>query len=80
MKVGSIISEIYDLVIILGINKNTFTKAFINSRKLGISFYDSIYLSLSEDLDAKLITADKKLHESAIILKSRALMLSEFVS
>lgn len=78
-KISMIITELYDLIVILGINKNTFFKAFISARNLNISFYDSIYLSLSDDLDAKLVTADKKLYEAAKIAKRDVLMLTDFI-
>jgi predicted nucleic acid-binding protein len=78
-RINKIISEIYDLIVILGINKNTFSKAFLNARKLNISFYDSIYLSLSEDLDALLITADKKLYEAAKNKNVKVIMLTDFL-
>src|SRR4030043_108170 len=75
-KIKKIILELYDLIVILGVSKNIFLKAFLNSRNLNISFYDSIYLSLSGDLDAILITADKKLFESAKEAGRSVLMLS----
>ena len=78
-RVNKIISELYDLIVILGINKNTFSKAFLTARKLNISFYDSIYLSLSEDLDALLITADKKLYEIVRDKNRKVIMLSDFL-
>src|SRR4030066_2020347 len=58
-KINRIILELYDLIVILGVSKNIFLKAFLNSRNLNISFYDSIYLSLSGDLDPILIPAAK---------------------
>lgn len=79
-KINKILSELYDLIVILGINKNTFSKAFLTSRKLNISLYDSIYLSLSEDLDALLVTADKKLFKAAKDTNKRVIMLSDFLS
>ena len=78
-KINKIISELYDLIVILGINKNTFSKAFLTARKLNITFYDSIYLSLSEDLDALLITADKKLYEAVKDKNRKVIMLSDFL-
>ena len=77
--INKIISELYDLIVILGINKNTFSKAFLTARKLNITFYDSIYLSLSEDLDALLITADKKLYEAVKDKNRKVIMLSDFL-
>ena len=78
-RINKIILELYDLIVILGINKNTFSKAFLAARKLNISFYDSIYLSLSEDLDALLITADKKLYEAVKDKNRKVIMLSDFL-
>jgi predicted nucleic acid-binding protein len=78
-RINKIISEIYDLIVILGINKNTFSKAFLNARKLNISFYDSFFLSLSEDLVALLITADKKLYEAAKNKNVKVIMLTDFL-
>jgi predicted nucleic acid-binding protein len=79
LRINKIISELYDLIVILGINKNTFSKAFLTAGKLNISFYDSIYLSLSEDLDALLITADKKLYEAVKDKNRKVIMLSDFL-
>ncbi|MBM3702588.1 MAG: type II toxin-antitoxin system VapC family toxin [Actinobacteria bacterium] len=78
-KINRIILELYDLIVILGVSKNIFLKAFLNSRNLNISFYDSIYLALSKDLDAILVTADKKLSESAKETGRSVLMLSDFL-
>jgi len=79
-KINKILKELYDSIVILGINKNTFSKAFLFARNLNISLYDSIYLSLSEDLDAFLITADKKLFESVKDTNKKVIMLSDFLS
>ena len=78
-KINKIISELYDLVVILGINKNTFSKSFLNARILNITFYDSIYVTLSEDLDALLITADKKLYNAVQDKNRKIIMLSDFL-
>ncbi len=78
VKVRKIVTEINDLVIILGINNNTFIKAFLNARKFNISFYDSVFLSLSDDLDARLITADKKLYTAIKNVSPNILLLSDF--
>jgi len=78
-KINKILAELYDSIIILGVNKNTLSKAFLFARNLNISFYDSIYLSLSEDLDAFLVTADKKLFESVKDANKKVLMLSDFL-
>lgn len=75
-KINKILTELYDLIVILGINKNTFYKAFLTSRRLNISLFDSIYLSLAEDLDAVLVTADKKLFEIVRSTNKRVVMLS----
>ncbi len=78
-KINNIVTELYDLIVILGIHKNTFKKAFITARSLNISFYDSIYLSLSEDLDASLVTADKKLYAAVNGKNRNVIMLFDFL-
>ena len=78
-RINKIITELFDLIVILGINKNTFSKAFITARSFNISYYDSIYLSLSEDLDAPLVTADKKLYLAVKDIKHNVIMLSDFL-
>ena len=72
-----IISEIYDTLIILGMDRDLFKNAFSYSRDLNISFYDSIYITLSERYGASLITADKKLFESSQALLQKAILLSD---
>jgi predicted nucleic acid-binding protein len=54
--------------------------ASLFARNLNLSLYDSIYLSLSEDLDALLITADKKFFESVNDKNKKVIMLSDFLS
>jgi len=78
LRINEIINELYDLIVILGMNKNSFKKAFKISRDLNISFYDSIYLALADDIDAGLITADKKLFNSANSAGVSIIMLSDF--
>jgi len=77
--INKIITELYDLIIILGVNKNTFLKSFAIARNLNISFYDSVYLSLAEDIDAVLITADKKLYGAAKDTFRNTVLLAEFI-
>jgi predicted nucleic acid-binding protein len=77
--INSIITELYDLITILGINKNTFSRSFATARRLNISFYDSVYLSLAEDIDAVLVTADKKLYGAAKHVFTNMMLLSEFI-
>ena len=43
--------------------KELMEKAVLISRKYGLSIYDSVYVALAENLNSKLITADKKLLE-----------------
>lgn len=78
-KVSEILTELYNFLIILGINKNLLLKSFSISRKLNISIYDSIFLALTIDLDASLITADKKLYEANKNSNYRLILLSDFV-
>jgi len=77
-KISEILTELYNSLVILGINKNLLTKSFLTSRKLNITVYDSIYLTLSEDLAASLITADKKLYQAAKNSNYNSILLSDF--
>ncbi|MCL4415612.1 MAG: type II toxin-antitoxin system VapC family toxin [Actinobacteria bacterium] len=78
-KISEILTELYNSLVILGINKNLLTKSFLTSRRLDITVYDSIYLTLSEDLAASLITADKKLYHAAKNSNYNSVLLSDFV-
>ncbi|GAI13261.1 unnamed protein product [marine sediment metagenome] len=74
-----IISELYDIIIILEADKVLLKKAFLYSRLLNISVYDGIYIALSEKFDAPLITSDKKLYKSGENLPHKVIMLSDFL-
>jgi len=78
-KVSEILTELYNFLVILGINKNLLLKSFLISRKLNISVYDSIFLALTIDLDASLITADKKLYEVNKNSNYKLILLTDFV-
>jgi predicted nucleic acid-binding protein len=78
-RINKIISELYDLIVIVGINKNTFSKSFQISRKFDISLYDSVYIAITEDLGANLITADKRLYDSIKLSNSKITLLSDFL-
>ena len=75
--VDLIISEIYDTLIILAMDKDLLKNAFSYSRDMDISFYDSIYIALSKKYEASLITADKKLFSSSKSLTQKTILLSE---
>ena len=77
-KISRIIKELHDALIIVSIEKDLLSKAFEYSRKLNISFYDSIYVALSEKYDAPLITADKKLIEACKETKPKPIPVFEF--
>lgn len=77
--VSSIISELYDTIIILGADKILLRDAFLYSRNLKISVYDCIYIAFSEKLDAPLITADGVLYKSAKSLFKKVILLSDFL-
>jgi predicted nucleic acid-binding protein len=77
-KISSIISELHNALIMVSIEKDLLTKAFEYSRKLNISFYDSMYITLSEKYDAPLITADKKLIEACKETKPKPISVFEF--
>ncbi len=75
--VNHIISEIYDTLIIIGMDADLLKNAFFYSRDLGISFYDSIYIALSKKYEASLITADKKLFNASKSLSQKTILLSD---
>jgi len=77
--IDSIISELYDTIIILETDKVLLKNAFLYARLLNVSVYDSIYIALSEKFDAPLITADKKLYKSGKNLPHKVIMLSDFL-
>lgn len=75
--VEHIISEIYDTLIIPGMDKDLLKNAFSYSRDLKISFYDSIYIALSKKYEASLVTADKKLFSSSKGSLQKTILLSD---
>jgi len=77
--IDSIISELYDAIIILEADKVLLKNAFLYGRLLNISVYDGIYIALSEKFDAPLITADKKLYKSGKNLPHKVIMLLDFL-
>ena len=77
--IESIISELYDTIFILEADRAILKNVFLYARLLKISVYDSVYIALSEKLDASLITADKKLYEAGKNLQYKVIMLSDFL-
>ena len=77
--IDSIISELYDTIIIFEADKALLKNAFLYARLLNISVYDRIYIALSEKFDAPLITADKKLYKSGKNLQYKVIMLLDFL-
>ena len=77
-KISRIIKEISRNIVIVSLEKGLLEKAFEYSRELDISYYDSIYVSLSEKYDSPLITADKKLIEACTGTRHKVLPLSKF--
>jgi len=78
--VYAILNEINNTVSIYGIGNNLFKKAFKIARANDITIYDSIYISLSEELEIPFITADKKLHALTKKLNSKIILLKDFIS
>jgi predicted nucleic acid-binding protein len=76
--IKSIISNIYQVILLLDTDKEFLEKAFKCSRELDISLYDSIYITFSEKYDAPLITADKKLLKSCDGTRYEVLLISDF--
>jgi predicted nucleic acid-binding protein len=75
----TILNEIYNTVTILGISSNLFKKAFKIARDIGVTIYDGIYISLSDELNIPFITADKKLHSLTKKLNSKIILLTDFI-
>jgi predicted nucleic acid-binding protein len=79
-KINDIISEINDIIFIINIDSMIALKSLEISRKINKSFYDSMYVALSELLDCPLITADFKLKQDAKMSGYNVLLLSELKS
>ena len=77
-KINDILSELNDIIFVINTDSTIALKSFEISRKLKKSFYDSIYVALSELLGSPLITADNKLRQDAKINGYDVLLLSEF--
>jgi predicted nucleic acid-binding protein len=77
-NIFTILNEIYNTVTILGISNNLFKKAFKIARDIGVTIYDGIYLSLSDELNIPFITADKKLHSLTKKINSKIILLTDF--
>jgi len=77
--VYSILNEIHNTISIYGIGNNVFKKAFKIARDNNITIYDSIYISLSENLQIPFITADSKLYEAAKKQNFDIVLLKDFV-
>jgi len=57
------IQSIYEMKILMPVNKKIMENAIRLARKYGITVYDSTYLSFAHQLGCDLITADKKLFQ-----------------
>ncbi|MCL4386239.1 MAG: type II toxin-antitoxin system VapC family toxin [Cyanobacteria bacterium] len=77
--VYTILNEINNTVSIYGIGNNLFKKAFKIARANDITIYDSIYISLSEELEIPFITADLKLYEIMKKQNSNIIILRDFI-
>lgn len=78
-NVYNILNEIYNTVSIYGIGNNLFKKAFKIARNNNITLYDSIYISLSEELAIPFITADSKLYEIMKKQNFNIIILKDFI-
>lgn len=72
-----IITDIFELIFFIDMDKDLLLSAFHYSRDLGISLYDGIYISLSRKFNTPLITADKKLFSSVKGKSPKIILLSE---
>lgn len=76
--IDEIIKEIYDILFIVNLDRILFKKAFTISRAINQSFYDSVFIALSEELNAPLVTADKRLYKNARDNDYNVILLSDF--
>ncbi len=79
-RIYTILNEIYNTIMVLGIGNILFKKAFKIARDNGVTIYDGIYISLSEELNIPFITADRKLHALTEKLNYRIIPLKDFIS
>lgn len=77
--VYTILNEIYNTISIYGIGNNLFKKSFKIARDNNITIYDSIYISLSEELGIPFVTADSKLYEIAKKQNFDIIILKDFI-
>lgn len=77
--VYAILNEIYNTISIYGIGNNLFKKAFKIARDNNITIYDSIYISLSEELAIPFVTADLKLYELTKKKNFNIIILKDFI-
>ena len=75
-----IIREISNILIFPKLDQRSYIRAYEISRKINASIYDCIYIAMSEIYKAPLITADKKLCESAKSLNLNVVFLDDFSS
>jgi len=75
-----IIREIFNILIFLKLDYESYISAYNISRKMNSSIYDCIYITMSDKYKAPFITADKKLYESAKNLNFNIIFLDDFVS
>jgi len=64
-KINKVLTEVYDIVFLISINKHILEEAYKVARILKNSIYDSSFVALSLKLNYPLFTADKKLYSSA---------------
>ena len=74
---NGIISNLYQILLFLDMDKELLEKAFEHSRELDISFYDSTYVTFAERYDAPLITADIKLFKAGQNMPRKPLLLAD---
>jgi len=79
-NIFTILNEIYDIITVLGIGNILFKKAFKIARDIGVTIYDGIYISLSEELNIPFITADRKLYALTEKFNYRIILLKDFIS
>jgi predicted nucleic acid-binding protein len=76
---GSVIREVFDIIIFVKLDYKEYIRAFEISQNTGNSVYDCLYVALSDKYRAPLVTADKKLSGSMKSQPHNVILLDDFI-
>jgi predicted nucleic acid-binding protein len=74
-----ILKELLHILILIKLDSRDYINAYEISKKTNNSFYDSIYIAISEKYKAPFITADKKLYEALKSHNYNIVLLDDFI-